>query len=123
MKHVEVRLGKNGGGLPRRAAAFARLDDDPGEVVGYEHERVHHPGQVEGLEGPHVRRGDDDNFPRAPDDALPLLLPLHELEDAVGPLGLGRVRVGPGADADAVAAYDDMAGRMVGAGSGSAIGG
>lgn len=75
---------------------------------------------MQGLESPHICGSDRDHSPRVSNPILNPLLGLNPVNYPVGPHDLGRVRVGPGADEDAVAAHDDSA---VGGGEGEVWGG
>lgn len=99
----ELGTGEDGGGLIGDAAG---LDNDPGEVVGDEQEGVEEAGEVEGLESPDVGGRDDDERAGSLDAVLEPLLALDSVDDAVGPHDLVWVGVGPGADADPMAADD-----------------
>lgn len=110
----EVGAGKKGGGLVGGGASADGLDDDPGERIRDKLEGVEEASEVEGLEGAGIGWGDDEEGAGVLDAILEALLALDAVEDAVGAHGLGGVRVGPRADADAVATDDDAAGGGVG---------
>lgn len=99
----KLGTGEDGGGLIGDAAG---LDDDPGDGVGNEQERVEDAGEVESLESPDVGGRDDDETAGSLDAVLEPLLALDSVDDVVGPHDLGGVGVGPGTDADPMAADD-----------------
>lgn len=66
---------------------------------------------MQSLESPHICRGNRNNSPRVPDPVLNPLLGLNPVDNPVSLHDLDWVRVGPGADKDAVAADDNSAGK------------
>lgn len=70
---------------------------------------MHHAGQVQRLERPHIGRRDYDDCPRILDPELEPLLLLDRLDDMVRPHDLDRVRVRPRPDSDPMSPDDDSA--------------
>lgn len=78
---------------------------------------------MQSLESPHIRRGNSNHGPRVTDPVLNLLLGLNPVDNPVSLHDLDWVRVGPGADEDAVAADDNSAGKEGSVGGGLEGGG
>lgn len=111
MESLQPRLGEDRSSL---VGGPAGLHHDPHEIVRHVHERVHHAGQVQSLESPHIGRSHHYHSPRVLDAELEPLLFLDPLDDPVSLHDLHRVRVRPRPDSDPVPSNHDPAVRARG---------
>lgn len=115
MDNPEAGAGEKGRGLVGDSTGF---NNDPDEIVGNKHERVHHTSQVQRLECPYISSRDRNDGLRVLDSELEPLLHLDPLDDPVRLHDLVRVRVRPRPDSDPVATNHDPAAWGSGGGGG-----
>ena len=114
MDNPEAGAGEKGRGLVGDSTGF---NNDPDEIVGNKHERVHHTSQVQRLECPYISSRDRNDGLRVLDSELEPLLCLNPLDDPMRLHDLDRVRVRPWSDTDPVATdYDPATNRGGGCG-------